>query len=265
MIIIPDIHGRKFWKDAISLREDNEKVIFLGDYVDPYKWEDISSEQVINNLKEIIEFKKSNMDSVILLIGNHDYSYINRLAAECRFDYKNADEIQSLFMYNKDLFQFGYYEVIEGVMHTFTHSHILTNWVNYYNDVFEDYNKVTVIDKVNQLWKDCDYKTLGRILNCISFERGGNKQFGSMIWADVCEFDPYAYQSVDYSIFGHSQQDKDPIITNNFACLDNRMAYRLNSSGKISILDKTKKDQKTLTEMYNEWVNSSKIHLSDFY
>ena len=40
MIIIPDIHGRSFWKDAVKGRE-NEKIIFLGDYTDPYSYEGI--------------------------------------------------------------------------------------------------------------------------------------------------------------------------------------------------------------------------------
>lgn len=28
MIIIPDTHGLDFWKDAVSTRQDNEKIIF---------------------------------------------------------------------------------------------------------------------------------------------------------------------------------------------------------------------------------------------
>ena len=34
-LIIPDIHCRKFWRESIN--EDKvDKVIFLGDYLDPY-------------------------------------------------------------------------------------------------------------------------------------------------------------------------------------------------------------------------------------
>ena len=35
MIIIPDVHGRKFWRNAVKGFE-TEKIVFLGDYVDPY-------------------------------------------------------------------------------------------------------------------------------------------------------------------------------------------------------------------------------------
>lgn len=33
ILIIPDVHGRTFWKYAI---DKYDKVIFLGDYLDPY-------------------------------------------------------------------------------------------------------------------------------------------------------------------------------------------------------------------------------------
>ena len=36
MIIIPDIHGHTFWKDAVAKRREGEMVIFLGDYLDPH-------------------------------------------------------------------------------------------------------------------------------------------------------------------------------------------------------------------------------------
>lgn len=36
--IIPDVHGRNFWKNITSNEEiaKYEKIIFLGDYLDPY-------------------------------------------------------------------------------------------------------------------------------------------------------------------------------------------------------------------------------------
>lgn len=43
ILIVPDIHGRKFWKEPCSNVDKYEKIIFLGDYLDPYTWrEDIS-------------------------------------------------------------------------------------------------------------------------------------------------------------------------------------------------------------------------------
>ena len=40
VLVIPDVHGRKFWKEAINkFSKDiypDLNIIFLGDYVDPY-------------------------------------------------------------------------------------------------------------------------------------------------------------------------------------------------------------------------------------
>lgn len=44
VIIIPDVHGRKFWRSALSWVETTP-IVFLGDYLDPYRDEGIDSEE----------------------------------------------------------------------------------------------------------------------------------------------------------------------------------------------------------------------------
>lgn len=56
ILIIPDVHGRTFWKKALDTGE-YEKVIFLGDYVDPYEFDGITSEVALDNFKSIIAYK----------------------------------------------------------------------------------------------------------------------------------------------------------------------------------------------------------------
>ena len=68
ILVIPDIHGRNFWKEAVEKSIDKvEKIIFLGDYLDPYPWEGITRKEAIANFQEIIDFKKENKDKVVLL------------------------------------------------------------------------------------------------------------------------------------------------------------------------------------------------------
>lgn len=89
ILIIPDVHGRTFWKYAIDNIDKYDKVIFLGDYLDPYFWEVISFDFAISNFKEIIKFKRDNMDKVILLKGNHDWHYISLQFMDCsRLNYR---------------------------------------------------------------------------------------------------------------------------------------------------------------------------------
>ena len=111
ILIVPDVHGRDFWREAI--KEDYDKIVFLGDYLDHYYGES-TREHDIETLKDIIDIKKSNPDKVILLIGNHDCPYIWKEYGEalgsywCRHDYDNHGEISRLFTDNLDLFQIAW-------------------------------------------------------------------------------------------------------------------------------------------------------------
>ena len=67
-LILGDIHGRTIWKEIIE-KENPDKVIFLGDYVDTHQF--ISPRDQIENLEEILTYKEKNPDKVILLRGNH--------------------------------------------------------------------------------------------------------------------------------------------------------------------------------------------------
>ena len=51
ILIIPDIHGRDFWVEPCSHIDEFDKVIFLGDYHDPYPYE-ISKETSRNRLRD---------------------------------------------------------------------------------------------------------------------------------------------------------------------------------------------------------------------
>lgn len=75
-VVIGDIHGRREWKDIVAENgTDGVRYVFLGDYLDSH--DDISIEQQCENFFEIAEFKRSNPDNVVLLIGNHDLHYYN--------------------------------------------------------------------------------------------------------------------------------------------------------------------------------------------
>lgn len=44
--IIPDVHGRPFWRDAV-LDVDTTPVVFLGDYLDPYPQDGVVTRTII--------------------------------------------------------------------------------------------------------------------------------------------------------------------------------------------------------------------------
>ena len=82
MLIIPDVHGRDFWRSACEDINAYDHVVFLGDYLDPYQQEGIDIDDAEQGLRDIIELKKNNLEKVTLLLGNHDLHYFTCL--DCR-------------------------------------------------------------------------------------------------------------------------------------------------------------------------------------
>ena len=74
IVVIGDVHGLEAWRNVLENAGDYDKVIFIGDYVDSYN---LLNKFQYFNLKDIIEFKETYPDKVVLLLGNHDMHYIN--------------------------------------------------------------------------------------------------------------------------------------------------------------------------------------------
>ena len=79
IVVLGDIHGNTVWKDIIA-KEQPDQVIFLGDYVSTH--ENISDEEQVENLKEILRYKDEHPET-ILLRGNHDLQHLGYYWAEC--------------------------------------------------------------------------------------------------------------------------------------------------------------------------------------
>lgn len=80
-LIISDLHGHTTWEDIIKKEKPN-KTIFLGDYVDTFDRNN-TPEMQINNLERILDYKEKRGNKCILLLGNHDFSYISKFGQTC--------------------------------------------------------------------------------------------------------------------------------------------------------------------------------------
>lgn len=217
ILIAPDVHGRTFWHKAKELVSNVDKVVFLGDYLDPYPSEGITKEQAIEEFKDIIQFKKDNMDKVILLLGNHDGAYAYNFGSASRYDYKNEDTIKELFNNNRELFQLHYLHD----KYLFSHAGITNYWLSkYFNVSIDEFLSLPESEIIPKLWT-------------LSAFRCGSDETGSMIWSDVRELDR---ESTYFQIFGHTQLISEPIITENWACVDCRKLITINSDKKIELL-----------------------------
>ena len=218
ILINPDIHGRVFWKYSIEHKDEFDKIIFLGDYLDAYSPDLLLKEE--DNFKEIIQFKKDNPDKVILLLGNHDCHYINdKIYEASRYNSFKHDSYQKLFLDNIDLFQLIYiYD-----KYLFSHAGVYQKWM--------DLNKLTLKDLL-----DYDLDKLSKSLNWIDYFRGGFYDVGSCIWADIRDSGTEKLLKGYYHIFGHTQL-KFNLSTSKLSCLDCRIPFSLDSeTGHINKL-----------------------------
>jgi predicted MPP superfamily phosphohydrolase len=170
--VFGDLHGVDKWQTLLNTSAD--KIIFLGDYVDSH--EEISDKQIVNNLYDLLALKMDYGDKVVLLWGNHDLSYLLPRIFRCsgyRISY--ARKLAALFSKNFDLFQPAYQEN----NWLFTHAG-LTRWFWRYDlrGAGSDY-----AGTLNQLFAENH-----ALFNQASFYRGGDKNYGSIFWADRQEF-----------------------------------------------------------------------------
>ena len=57
ILILPDIHGRTFWKEAVD--GDFDEIVFLGDYLDHYSFDDVDATSTLKNFQEILEWRNA--------------------------------------------------------------------------------------------------------------------------------------------------------------------------------------------------------------
>lgn len=82
-------------------------------------------------------------------------------------------------------------------------------------------------DSVSKLLNSLINATRFGILGQVTPYRGGGYNYGSPIWADFREHIDANEHLSYYQIFGHSQQSHDPVITDEWACLDCRQSFVL--------------------------------------
>ena len=235
ILIIPDIHGRTFWKDAVE-KTPSDIIVFLGDYLDPYGYEDISWKEALQNFDDILNYKRENLDKVILLEGNHDahYHYLDRWARYgrgSRFNIFNSKKIKKIFEENEDLFRgAAYQERSDNKLYLFTHAGVTDYWLKQ-NKLSLPENEDNISDWLCELYSN-EEKTPYNIFGDVGRSRGGYSPSGSPMWADWYD-DHYSSSKYGleghediYQIFGHTQGMTER-IEKYAACLDCRKAFLL--------------------------------------
>lgn len=252
ILVLPDIHGRTFWKEPLKYKDKFDHIIFLGDYFDPYPSEGITPEEAVNNFKEILKtFTEDEIEcKVEFLLGNHDGHYLYDIPEASRIA-KNPTinkEITSLLTNLRDNYDqliLNTWITIKNTTYLFTHAGINKEWFDSNSQVC-DINTPGLIKQYSIPNNWVAIAQVGRI-------RGGFGA-GGPLWDDVREFVNQPKFSPYYQIFGHTQLNdwvnKDKIKEMNkgkevscedFACLDCRQAFVIDEKG---------------IQPFNVWINS---------
>lgn len=236
ILIIADVHGRTTWKDIIE-KENPDKVIFLGDYVNTHN-PNISSDQQIEQLYSILSYKDENPDKVILLRGNHDLANLgaswhnnpDNLFQEIAvpyywtkgwsefdkkvFQYMSTRDVTNWFLKNT---QWIYID--EDLKTIFSHAGISTKWLR---QCIQPCIAMTELDmpedslRVINMIGPCE--VFGFIPNKLS-DKDGSSATQSCTWIRPWILKDYMIEGYK-QVVGHTPQDKVTELYPNLWCCD---------------------------------------------
>ncbi|MDR1632988.1 MAG: metallophosphoesterase [Dysgonamonadaceae bacterium] len=230
ILIVPDVHGRKFWEPVL---EYPGEVIFLGDYTDPYPQEDFTQEDAYTGLLKIIDFKRQNPERVTLLIGNHELHYFDKHFQASRFSDQYYKKYHSILTGELTNSLFQVCKQVDNYL--FIHAGITKGWYDKYQ------NKLQTIgdgleSRLNRFFIE-DKKPFFEI----SHYRSGFHQDGSPLWADIHElyYEKEPFDSEIIQIIGHTHiPDGNPLIGKNFILMDNAQLYLLKDDKMVKWIGK---------------------------
>lgn len=189
--IFGSLNAYKEWKSELDYSEtvpdfksinpnDLDKIIFIGDYVDSFTKSD---KQILNNLIELIHFKKCYPNNVVLIIGNHDFHYIMNDVYYSGYRDSMKQDLQNLYIDNMDCFQLAYecQGIVEGeLLNTiWTHAGITVGWLNELK-LLHTINQENLAETLNSAWKN--RKLLKNIIGAVDRASGGWDLCAGPIW-----------------------------------------------------------------------------------
>jgi hypothetical protein len=204
IVAIGDTHGRSQWKDIVKKEKDVDKIIFIGDYFDDK--DGYSGEEQIQNFKDIVQFKRNNLDKVILLIGNHDFHYlkgVNEEYSSYQFGYaKNINQVLQPAV-DERLLQMCY----KQDNNLFSHAGLTKTWCK---NCGIDINNLQ--ESVNDLFKSDITKFKFTMGDNLSF--GGNDVTQSPIWVRPQSLVKDMVDGI-VCIVGHTQVKEVTVLNDN--------------------------------------------------
>ena len=214
-ILIPDVHGRDFWRSAVENRQKDDIVIFLGDYVDPYPNEKISNETALKGLEDIsrnpgtLSFQTSSEKMMVSLFQSVTFRTAGFAAIP-------QDKLTGVSCMAGDIL--------------ISHAGVYPDWMNLSGLSLEEFKNFNT-----DLHNPEKYDRVINALFCVDFWRGGWNKIGSPVWADIRCAVEHDTLGMD-QIVGHTQLGKDPIGVGRVTCIDCRRTFIL-EDGELKEMD----------------------------
>lgn len=195
IISVGDLHGRDVNEDVRGLIDKCDKMIFTGDYVDSFERTDL---EIIDCLRNTIQFKKDYPEKVELLWGNHDVQYLlgydNHGCSGYRPSMKTA--LYAEFSCNRELFKLAF----QHKDWIWTHAGITDGWWLFrYNKYYQGLESIA--DELNAAFDRLDEPIFD-----VGHRRGGYLDVGGPLWCDRKEILNTPLK--DYNqIVGHTKRE----------------------------------------------------------
>ena len=166
----------------------------------------------------------------------HDIHYFDKDMNSSRKDKEHYDEIHQIFSENLSLFKLAMRVRTEGKDFLFTRAGVDIGWLRHRMPEISpnDVNGIckSLNDKLITEESFCEFVFNG--LMDVSASRWGYARYPSPVWTDETDHQ-YMRERLPnvYQVFGHTQQESEPVISEQYACLDCRRAFLLTDKGDI--------------------------------
>lgn len=213
-VVIGDVHGKAILQFVTLLLKEGKKVILVGDYVDSF---DKSNAEIIALVEGLIALKKACGDALILLLGNHDISYIlprtDSIRPHCDgYRAGMAPILNMIFNANLSMFKYAHVETIRQRQVLFTHAGVTKGWYKQFRKlVFHpEYSKFKLFDGMQDAPIDellnfaFDVRVPNLFFNDIN--SGGTAQWASPLWVRPKTLKIRALPFMD-QVVGHTRVD----------------------------------------------------------
>jgi hypothetical protein len=198
LITIPDLHGKTVWRQIDPAAYD--RLVFLGDYVDDRDGR-VSDQQMLQNLRGILDLKARFPEKVVLLLGNHDVHYRDYPHFRSSgFRESMREALREIF--RRDDFQIAFQ--VENYL--FTHAGVSAEWWAWTRrraPWLDESAGAPMADRLNALFRSPE----SHRLHTISYLRQGPHPLGGPTWADFEEThdDPLPGH---HQVVGHTPQPR---------------------------------------------------------